>query len=388
MDPRPPDRLEELLTRAFDGEASPEERAELDRLAIVEPRLAMLADLRQALRDALAVPGPVDVAGDVMGILAEEERWSPIGAALADAVRQPVDVADEVMSSITFADVGAALRDAVSDPVDLADDIFAAIAAEADFAPLGAELRAALAGPAPTVDLADAVMARLAAGPGIEEATIDTAPDADAFERELSAYADDELDPERIAAFEARLAADPAARARLEALDTMGEAIRGATRRGEDLWAGIAAEIGQPEDVVFGWEDTAAELRAAFAALPKVDVTDAVMREIGAADVGTRTAEVVPLRPVAPIPPTTQRPRRAPTWLRYAGPAGMLAMAAAALFALLPGPSPESPALQLATVNDAQVEDIDVPADTVVQVMQFEDGGPTFILIEDPGVPL
>ena len=141
MDPRPPDRLEELLTRAFDGEATPEERSELDRLTIVEPRLAQLAELRDALRAALTVPGPVDIAGEVMAILAEDAEWAPTGAALADAVRRPVDVADDVMTAIDIAAIGLwpALRETVSVPVDLADGVLAAIAADAAFAPIGAE---------------------------------------------------------------------------------------------------------------------------------------------------------------------------------------------------------------------------------------------------------
>ena len=47
--------------------------------------------------------------------------------------------------------------------------------------------------------------------------------------------------------------------------------------------------------------------------------------------------------------------------------------------------------VRLATVNDAQVEEVSAPQDVVVQVMQFEEGGPTFILVDDPsgsGVPL
>ncbi len=368
MDPRPPDRFEDLLTRAFDGEITPAERAELDALADVEPRLAALAELRVALRAALAVPGPVDVAGEVMAALAADERWS-LGPTLREAFAEPVDLADAVMAGLDDAawlPVGAALREAVAAPVDLADAVMAGLD-ESAWLPVGAALREAVAVP---VDVADAVLAALDP------------------ELELSAFADGELAPERMAAVEARLAEDADARARVEAFAATGDALRGATTRTADLWAGIADGIGAERDAVHGWDEIAAPLRAAFADLPPVDVADAVLAAVAPAERTAAPAE----RTVARRTASEDTPGM-PRWASLGGPLLAFAIAAAMLFAILP-PTPRpggDASVRLAEVNDAQIEEVSAPADVVVQVMQFEEGGPTFILVDDPsgsGVPL
>jgi anti-sigma factor RsiW len=300
MDPHPPDRLEELLMRALDGEATAAERAELLSHADAEPRLAALEELRAALREALTVPGPVDLAADVLAALEADAAWSPFGAALREAVRPP-----------------------------------------------------------PLLDLADGVMAELDA-------------------QELSAYFDGELPPERNAAVAGRLLRDPTARATLAGYASVGEGLRDTTAGEVDVWPAVAEGIGVEADAVPGWDGVANDLRAAFAALPAVDVAGAVMAAIE--------------------PPRV----RMPLWASLGGPLLGFAMAAALLFAVMIPDSaklgPANPAgltasvadLRLGAVNDAQVEDISAPQDVVVQVMQFEDGGPTFILVDDApsGVPL
>jgi hypothetical protein len=58
MDAILPGRLEILLMRVFDGEASDDERVELMAWVEAEPRLARLGELRAALIDALTGAGP------------------------------------------------------------------------------------------------------------------------------------------------------------------------------------------------------------------------------------------------------------------------------------------------------------------------------------------
>ncbi|MES2640115.1 MAG: hypothetical protein V4850_11550 [Myxococcota bacterium] len=376
MDPRTPDRLEALLTRAFDGEATDEERDELASLA-AEPRLRALAELRDAVRAALVVPGPVDLAESVMSALDADAAWGPFGADLADAVRAAesgapaIDLVDSVMAAVeadaAWASVGASLTEALRAPaIDIADLVMAGIDQDAAWAPLGASVREAVA--APPIDIADLVMGAVG-------------PDA-----ELSAYFDGELASDRTSAVAARLLRDAGARDQLATFARLGEGLRSATHRGSDVWAGVADAIGVERDVVHGWDRIAAPLREAFAAIPPIDVAGAVMAAVEPAVV------------------------RMPRWASLGGPLLGFAIAAALLFAVLPESPPvmpdaegqlaevvrAAPDLRLATINDAQVEELTAARDVVVQVMQFEEGGPTFILVDDPpsltgkgsGVPL
>ncbi len=184
MDANLPTRVELLLMRAFDGEASDAERAELERAIDLHPRLAALDALREALREALRVPGPVDVAGDVMQLLLEEDAWVPVGDALrgAFAGAPPMDVADAIMADLAvirgdeaapdeaaWAPFGAALADAVraeAGPVDVWAGVAAVVASEpAGWEHAREQLRGALvATDVPACDVADDVMRRVGEG--------------------------------------------------------------------------------------------------------------------------------------------------------------------------------------------------------------------------------
>lgn len=195
-----PGRFETLLMRAFDGEATAEDRAELRAWAEAEPRLAELAELRAALLEALAVPGPVDVVADVMAAL-DESGWSPLADALRDAVAAPVSVADAVMADLEpmdlsafadgehadprrvgsrlaadagaramladWADLGHRIRDAVDRPVDVWPGVATAVCVEPDAVPgweaTARKIRAAFAD-LPEIDVAGAVMASIEPG--------------------------------------------------------------------------------------------------------------------------------------------------------------------------------------------------------------------------------
>ncbi|MDP2309009.1 MAG: hypothetical protein Q8P18_23500 [Pseudomonadota bacterium] len=335
MDPRLPERLEALLTRASEGDATDAERAELALVLDADAAWAPLrADLASTLGSStLRSPAAptVDLAGDVMAAIAAEAAWAGTAPSFAAALRAPaIDIADLVMSGISQ---------------------------EAEWAPIAASVRDAVR--APPIDIADPVMC------GID-------PDA-----ELSAYFDGELPSDRTAGVAARLLRESGARDQLATFARLGEGLRGATHRGADVWPGVADAIGAERDAVHGWDAIAAPLREAFAAIPPIDVAGAVMGAVGPVGV------------------------RMPRWASLGGPLLGFAMAAALLFAVLPmspqmspslAPSdgrpaaatPSSPDLRVATINDARVEEITAPPDVVVQVMQFEAGGPTFILVDDP----
>ncbi len=144
------------------------------------------------------------------------------------------------------------------------------------------------------------------------------------------------------------------------------------------LQAALAEVPGQPEidvanDVMLAVELNAA-LRPSTSFTGAVDVADAVMAQIGEQAVAM------------------------PRWASLGvlgGGAGLaaLAMAAALLLAVFgpwSGTAPQgvtaeigAPMLTLAQFNEAEVEDLVVADGSTAQVMQFEEGGPTIIFVEE-----
>lgn len=250
----------------------------------------------------------------------------------------------------SFQEIREALRAECAGPVDIADEVLLLLE-EPSWA---ADLRAAVGSP---VAVTDSVMASLDDLPALE----------------ISAFADGEIAAAGRATVASRLLRDPKAREAIADQAELGSALRDAIRAdGEiDVWNAVAAKIGADPDHLDGWESVAADLREAISAVPGVDIAASVMSRIAPA------------------------PRALPRWAALGVPAGMLAMAAAVLLTVMiavPGaptmtaqlPRPGLADLQLATENDAQVEDILTEVGRVAQVVQFEEGGPTFILIDDP----
>lgn len=301
-------------------------------------------DRREALLTRAFDGEATDEELDELAVLASSAEGSPAGDLLA-------------LTELR----GAVCKAVLAPPIDIADLVMAAIDHDVAWAPLGASVRAAVLA-APSIDIADLVMG-----------SIDPAA-------ELSAYFDGELSAERTSLVAARLLREAAARTQLAAFASVGERLRAATHRSStgpavDIWPGVADAIGVERDAVHGWAAIATPLREAFAAIPPIDVAGAVMAAVD---------------PVAV---------RMPRWASLGGPLLGFAMAAALLFSVLPMSSTlltgepngqsgaiatSAPDLRLATINDALVEEIMAPADVVVQVMQFEAGGPTFIFVDDP----
>jgi hypothetical protein len=197
------------------------------------------------------------------------------------------------------------------------------------------------------------------------------------------------------------LADDVLAAIDLEADTTLGDALRAANAAARhavrrtadphatvDLFDAIDAELHRAEPD--GWD--AASLRAALApAGAAPDVSAAVLAAL-TDTTGRPVLRVVQGAPAtaAALPPRASAPSRARAWVLVA------AAAAAALVLWQPGAgapdaTPEAvvavaaldDARPLAAVNDARVEELSTGATVTAQVMQFEDGGPTIIMVEE-----
>lgn len=203
-------RLDALLMRVLDGEASDAERAELLALADADERLAEATALRTALR-----------------------------AAVLDGIGDPIDVVPQVMMALGLDDGW----DAVSE-----------------------SLQAALVDESLSIDVSTAVMAAIA--PQQQQA-----PAADLEAIELSALHDGELSAERRMALAAKLGADRSLADSLTAHADLGRHLREAVafelRHAEldAIWAGVAPAIGlEDPEAVPGWEASAALLKEAVEA--------------------------------------------------------------------------------------------------------------------------
>ncbi len=300
--------------------------------------MGRLEHLLMRVHDGVATPAEREEF-EAMGGADATRAWDSMRAQLVAAVHGSVDVADDVMDLLQEPDFAGELRAAVSAPIDVADAVMDGI--------------------------------------------------GDLAAMDCMAFADGEGDPSLRAERANRFLRDPAARAAMANQDGLGAELRDAVAAGAevDLWSTIAGHIGADpgSDELPGWDRTAAALRAAVDARRPIDVADAVMGRIA--------------------PPVR---RRMPAWASFGVPVGLMAAAAAALIAiLLPAPTEQGEFtadirqtvglnLLLAPLNDAQVEDIQTAENTVAQVVRFDDGGPTFIILDDgvasdvgaPGAPL
>ncbi len=348
------ERIEGLAVRAADGLATPEELQELLAAGVDVDEMARV---RSVVREALWPGAAPELAGPVLRAVGLDDGYrrgavaaallagrggtpelsaAVLGAAALDevdtgpALRAALDagaapeLGDDVLEGAGLEDVaiGRAVREALyAGPTpELADDTLAATGqADLDL-DIGAMLRDALGGPAP--DLSRDVLAAIGA----------TEPDYGALLRAGMGEAPD-LAGDVLAAIGADAEEDLIAAALVEGAGAA-----------PDLWSAIAAEVGVPE-------------AAPGAPEPAL-------------------AEVVPLAP------------RRRWWLPAAG----LAAAAAAAVLLvvgLPGERDSNlhPAvashIHIEAVNEVEIEEIAVAPDANVQVLQFEEGAPTIIFIED-----
>ena len=321
-------------------------------LEVMDPSNAPAPDLAPAERELL-------LAADDAGY---DVQSGPLAAAVRD-LRAPgerlralllgaqVDVADDVLAILGDGiERLHALREGLQGDLDVADAVFASLDLRA------VPLRDVL--PAAPVGLADDVWAAI----------------GDADDMLLSAFGDGELEGAQRSRVSRTALRQSAAQEQLQTQARLGVQVRDAAVSGAadvDLWGAIGASIGA--EGAEAEADVGDQLRAAVAALPPVDITRGVMAGI------------------------TPRERAMPRWLAIGGPVAALLMAAVVLLAVVPsltmpgvkvgGASLAQVAAPfiMASVNDAQVEDLETATDVVAQVVQFDDGGPTFILIDESG---
>ena len=331
-------RLDALLMRVLDGEASPAEREELLELADADERLAAHERLRVALRAAImeVADTPVDVVGEVLEALSIEDGWGSI----SDALRS------EVMN------------------FDISDSVMAAIETPAAEAP---------------------VLEAVAEEPAPEEEVV------------LSALFDGELSVEERIQLAGRIASDTESRDTLNAYAQLGRLMRQsveAEAKQVDLsgtWAGVAQAIGlEDPEYVEGWEPVGAALRevilteAHMSQAESTELTDEILAAV-------QPRELVLLEPEEPEEVLELHAAQT----RHLLPA--MAMAALALVVAVPflSPSTEDSAsdepvvteelqLDFAEINKAEVENLEYAQDVFVHVIQDEgEGAPMIIFIEE-----
>jgi len=334
-----PTRLDALLMRVLDEEASAEERGELTADPTTETHLAALRDLGALIRDAVleeAAAGVSDVAEPVMAALGLTDELSDAFASLRERADAPIDVADSVMAALA--------------------------------------------------DL-EAPVATVAAAP-VEEAP---------SEAIYSALHDGELSAQERLRIAETLVNDRVALNALSAYAELGRLLRNtlkeATRSADldGLWVGVARSIGleDPERVP-GWEPVSVALKAAVA--ERSQLTAGEQRELADAVMAALPAPVV--EPVElDLAAVETAPR--PSWFRsLAGPA--LAMAAALLVVVgllvpdadeVPGTATgpdDAEVFELAQANDAEIEELVLGDGLMIHVLQGEEeGAPMILVIEE-----
>ena len=311
-------RLDTLLMRVLDEQASEKEHQELLALADAEPRLAEQRALRESLRAALidAALDPIDVVPQVLAALAIDDPWQSIASGLRDAVDGDIDLADGVMAAVG----GAELPE---------QRVAAALGEDA----------------VPTADEARGIL--------------------------LSAMVDGELSREKRAEISGALADDKSALDQMTQFADLGRVLRTVveleTRQSnlDGLWEEICPQIGvEDPEYVPGWEQTAGMLR------------DAVQERatLSASEEGAFTAAIMNGIPGQEHLSEVQEPQREQAaandgFWRVMGDPRSLMMAAAALCAVVLG-------LNFITGENALSVDVPVQAsDPVAQLVETPDWG-------------
>ncbi len=361
-------RLDQLLMRVLDGEATVQERQELLALPDSEVQLAALRGLSEVLVEAVrtAAGQEPELAEPVLCALGRDDGWSTIAGAMRQSVAGSIDVADQVMASLGLTDeVSEALselRGLASSPVDLVDGVMASILEEAS--------------------------------PEASAETVDKLEVASP-EAWVSALHDGELSVEERLRIANELPGDQRALAELTAYAEIGRMVRQALREEtrqvslEQVWPKVAGSIGlESPDHVPGWEPVAAALRTAVAT--RSELTLGEQRELAdhvMAALPQETMEPVELN-LAPDPSNAALP----WWRGVVGPG--LALVAVALFMVswvqTGGEAPGTPGIdsmeevfELASANDAELEDFEMADGVMLHVLQAEEGGPMILMLEE-----
>ena len=364
---------------------------------MTEPEIQEL--LHRCEREA---PSVADL-GALEALLAHQEAadgWAEVRASLrAEAAVEQIDVARAVVAEVVAGVVPSA-EGGVPEALRALEAGLAEEGARVDVA----EAVDAAAGlepwlPADVLQAFGEGLRAEADGLDLVEAILTAVQEAGEPDLVLSALADGELTGPAREAAAARLAADPEARRFVNAAAAVGQLLRQGLAHevaAEDLspiWEGIAAALGlvearQAEEATFA-RALAAGLDAEAGS---IDIADLVMDRLVPARVAPAVPEQAP-----PAPIQGPAPARL-VWYRRLPVLALLGAAAALLVVLqivgpdgqrtLPTGVPDAvaPALELAAVNDTEIEDLEVAETAMVQVFQFDDGAPVVIFIDEgPG---
>ncbi len=210
------------------------------------------------------------------------------------------------------------------------------------------------------------------------------------IQKELLAEVD--LEGDIFAALDAASPRAPLRAALAEVVDLEGDifAALDATLPRAELVAALRAPVDLEADI-FTSLDLASSEKSRGEALQQalgtdVDLEAGVMGALEAktARPSTKIRSSTAQRDI-PRPATPSASRRMP-WV--AALVSLAAVAAMAFFVLRVGQSPsQEDAFVLADRNVAEVEDLSASATASVQVMQFEENGPTFILVDEGAAP-
>lgn len=369
-------RLDQLLMRVLDGEASPSEHQELLSLPDQAVQLAALRGFSEVLVDAVrtAAGDEPQLAEPVLQALGRDDGWAAIAGALQSSVAAPIELADGVMAALGLEDAVseafAGLRGLAAEPVDVAEGVMAAILGEAP-----------AAAPVAAADL-------------LETAS----PEA-----WISALHDGELPIQERLRIAAELPGDRAALSEISAYAELGRLVR-STLQAEDrkaqldgVWAAVADGIGLegPEHVP-GWEPVGEALRHAVAARGVLtagqerELADHVMAALPQPKPEPAALELAPDPSAGPVSVSW--------WQGLFLPALAMVSAAVLLVTFVqtgsgvvpvaPGGDPgttvyQEEAFELASANDAELEDFVSSDGVTLQVLQSEGGGPMILMIEE-----
>ncbi len=429
--------LQELLQRCDRDQASPADLEALEALLVAQDRDEGWGAIRAGLQAGLEAEAPsAELARPVVQRVAPgAEGGVPAAlAVLAEGllrVGDRVDVATAVLREVAPEHVGvpATLLDSLRSGleaeaagVQVADAVmhFVAPSPDALLEAHMAALRAELAGvghqaeaPAFTRALIDTVaperersldqafellasrLAELHGEVELVQPVMQAVLASEARGLELCALADGELSSEQRRVLAARLSDDPASRREITAFVELGRQLRHAlaheTAEADlaGIWPAVEVRLGLAEQGA--WASLAEGIREEAG---EIDIADLVMDSILEP---ARAPE--PVEPADPVEPEPVRQPQAIPWFRRFPLLGFAASAAALLFVLntmtppQPGiQAPVGPGEPVAEVagffrieadNRAEIEELEVAQDAMVQVFQLEDGAPMVIFIEE-----
>ncbi len=396
--------LQDLLRRCERDDAIQADLAQLEAILAEQERQEGWGAIREGLCDGLLTEGDrVDLASGVIHAVAPENQAIPTVAleALRGGLREEATKADSVDAVMHFVEpvpdaalarAFAALAQglevhargyeaptvtrAVMDRVDPSRDMEMDQAFDA--------LAEGLTAQAASVELVDSVMHEV----------VQTA----AWQLQLCAMADGELDLEARRAVAARLSDDAASRHVVTRYAELGRSLRHALAHEVSehdlsaIWPAVETALGiQPQA---SWADVASGIQAEAG---EIDIAELVMGQLlPSAPEARRDADAV-AEDHTPAPeraPAAARPMRQP-WYRRLSTLAFAASAAAMLLLvpnlldredpLTPDPQPLELAevFEISDVNDTKIEELVVAENAMVQVFQLGDGAPMVIFIDE-----